>query len=143
MKVSVFYPNRRFMINLFPILLILLVTLSLAHDHHDCIHDRIEKPRIHDNTTTQLSYRSNPTGETVATRSLETTTNVGGARQPLRIHTEYKFDAVNDLTKKIQETFMPAAVCVWTNALRVNPVSTPLRFDRACGSFWDVDGKPC
>ena len=128
------------MINL---LLILLATPSLSHDHHDCIHDRIEKPHIHVKTTTQLSYRLNPIGETVATRSLETTTNVGGARQPLRIHTEYKFDAENDLTKKIKETFMPAAVCVWTNALRVNPVSTPLRFDRACGSSWQVDGKPC
>ena len=38
---------------------------------------------------------------------------------------------------------MPAAVCMWNQALSVNSVVGSLRFDRNCVSHWQTEGEPC
>jgi leishmanolysin-like peptidase len=135
------------------LVLLSLFTLSLSHDQHHCIHDKMEKPSPGSVKPTHVQYNKNVIpAKTINAelskkmRSLEKTSNAGGQRKPIRIHTEYNFldnDADANLLKNIKETYMPAAVCTWSSTLSVNPVSSNLKFDRGCSSYWQVDGKPC
>lgn len=123
--------------------------------HHHCIHDHLTIPRPGDKgTKNNVKYDPGPTVISDATppsqqqpaavaRSLETTKTASGQRQPLRIHTSFHFDREDALTQRIQKELMPAAVCMWNQALFVNHVVGPLRFDRGCSSHWQTDGKPC
>ena len=131
--------------------IILLITTAAGHSdhqHHHCIHDHLTIPRPGDKgTKTFLEYNVNA-NEVVppplqSARSLESTKIALGKRQPLRIHTSFQFDRDDQLTQRIQQDLMPAAVCMWNQALFVNSVVGPLRFDRNCVSHWQTEGEPC
>ena len=122
-------------------MVVLLLVTANSHDHHECIHDSLKFESGIPATTTEINYVSSS-----ISRSLEEISmNVGGERKHLRIHPVYQFQSTTDekLAAQIQNELMPAAICMWENALRVNPVQGNLLFDRQCASFWQVEGEPC
>ena len=134
-----------------PMLFLFISLLTAIVQSHHCIHDTLDIPRGRE-TTSHIEYgtppfktklTSPPFSTSEAVRALATTENVAGPRQPIRIRAIYKFTETNALNTKIQDTFMPAALCLWSNALRVQPIKGPIKFDRSCASSWQVEGKPC
>jgi leishmanolysin-like peptidase len=73
--------------------------------------------------------------------------SVGSTRSALRIHVEYQFAATSvaadtKMQNDLRATVMPHALTFWEKALKVLPVSGPLRFDRSCASsFPHAGGK--